>query len=87
MNRLRLRPELDLFMPDIKSVILSNCRDKWQKVARVVWRSHNELSLPDDDESYALVEQELKALVGEGALEIAGDLSRWRDSEVRLVKY
>lgn len=72
-------------MSNIRSVILSNCHEKWLKVARVVWRVHMELSLPDDDDGYALVENELKHMVDDGILEVVGDLSNWRQSEVRRI--
>jgi hypothetical protein len=73
-------------MYNVKSAILRNCRCQWRKVARVVWLTHNELSFPDSGASYDIVEQELKTMVDGGVLEIAGDLSNWRYSEVRLAK-
>ena len=71
-------------MADIQQVILGHCRSKWLKVARIVWFTHNELSLPDDDQSYAMVEREIRSMIDSGLLESSGNLSNWRESEVRL---
>lgn len=71
-------------MEDIKEAILSNCRPKWLKVARVIYDTRVQLALPDNDESDDLIAQQLTDLVEKGELNAAGDLSNWRASEVRL---
>jgi hypothetical protein len=65
-------------------VILRNCRPEWLKVARVIWSAHRDLGLPDDEAGYAAVADELSRLVELGELEVAGNPSNWRGSEVRL---
>lgn len=64
--------------------VLRNCRPTWLKVARVIASAHNELGLPDDEAGYALVESELLRLIELEELEVAGNPSNWRHSEVRL---
>ena len=71
-------------MPPISEAILANCQATWLKVARIVAFTHKDLGLPDDDETYDTVALELAKLVETGRLEAVGDLSNWRESEVRL---
>lgn len=71
-------------MNDVQKAILNNCQSKWLKVVRVLYMTREQLSLPDNDESYDLIAQQLARLVDDGAVEAVGDLSNWRRSEVRL---
>jgi hypothetical protein len=71
-------------MPSLSEAILSNCQPTWLKVARVVASTHRDLGLPDDEVAYDAVALELARLVETGTLEAVGDLSNWRESEVRL---
>jgi hypothetical protein len=71
-------------MPSMSEAILGNCRSTWLKVARVVALAHGDLGLPDDEATYNSVALELTRLVETGRLEAVGDLSDWRNSEVRL---
>jgi hypothetical protein len=71
-------------MDDVRKAILSNCQSKWLKVARVIYMARQQLSLPDNDESYDLVAEQLTRLLEDRELEGIGDLSNWRHSEVRL---
>lgn len=71
-------------MPSISEAILGNCQPTWLKVARVVAFAHGDLGLPDDEATYDSVALELTKLVETGRLEAVGDLSDWRNSEVRL---
>lgn len=71
-------------MPTISEAILNNCRPTWLKVARVVVFAHRDSGLPDDEAALESVALELKKLIEAGTLEAVGDLSKWRESEVRL---
>jgi hypothetical protein len=71
-------------MPSIPKAILGNCRPTWLKVARVVAFTHRDLGSPDDEAAYDAIALELAKLVETGMLEAVGDLSNWRESEVRL---
>ena len=71
-------------IPTISDVILDNCRPTWLKVARVVAFAHRDAGLPDDKAALDSVALKLKKLVEAGTLEAVGDLSNWRESEVRL---
>jgi hypothetical protein len=73
-------------MPLISEAILRNCKPTWLKVARVIVFTHRDLGLPDDEATYDSVALELAKLVETGTLEAVGDLSNWRESEVRLAK-
>lgn len=71
-------------MTNIQEAIVNNCREKWLKTAWVIYAARDQLSLPDENESYDLIEHQLMELVQKGELLAAGDLSDWRASEVRL---
>ncbi len=71
-------------MPTISDAILQNCRSTWLKVARVLRTTHEDLGLPDDDAAFNSIALELEKLVEAGTLEAAGELSKWRESEVRI---
>ena len=71
-------------MPSISEAILDNCRPTWLKVARVVAFAHRDSGLPDDEAALETVALELEKLVKTGTLEAVGDISNWRESEVRL---
>lgn len=71
-------------MPSISEAILNNCRPTWLKVARVIAVAHRDSGLPDDETALDSVALELRKLVETGTLEAVGDLSNWRESEVRL---
>lgn len=70
--------------PTISKAILDNCRPTWLKVARVVAYAHRDFGLPDNEAALDSVALELEKLVATGTLEAVGDLSNWRESEVRL---
>ena len=73
-------------MTSISEAILSNCRPTWLKVARVVAFAHRDLGLSDDEATYESLALELTTLVEAGRLEAVGDLSDWRNSEVRIAQ-
>lgn len=69
----------------IDDELLSNCRDRWRKVAMIVGMTMSGDS-PTIHENCPDVfySQRIKALVDKGMLESRGDLARMRYSEVRL---
>jgi hypothetical protein len=69
---------------DIDAIVLSAMKPQWQKVERVVALSSKrceEFGLSISDEVLAA---RIRALAESGRLEGAGDLRKWRHSEVRL---
>jgi hypothetical protein len=69
---------------DIDAVVLSAMKPRWQKVAMVVARSLKrceEFGLSISGEVSAA---RIRALADSGRFESAGDLRKWRHSEVRL---
>jgi hypothetical protein len=69
---------------EIDAAILSVASERWQKVAMVI-----ELVAPPGESNhgdYDQVAERILALVEQGQLESAGDVMRWRHSEVRLKK-
>lgn len=69
---------------DIDAIVLSAMKSRWQKVAMVVARSLErceELGFSISDEVLAA---RTGALADSGRIEGAGDLRKWRHSEVRL---
>jgi len=73
-------------MDELQKAILNNCRSNWRKQALVISLAHEQLSLPDGDESYDLLAHQVLKLVDDGKLEAVGNLSNWRGSEVRLTE-
>lgn len=71
-------------MSPTAEAILKQCRADWLKAGTVLFRARDELELPDDEASYALLALELTRLVEGGRVEAAGDPAIWRRSEVRL---
>ena len=69
---------------DIDAAILSVASDKWQKVAMIIAKVAPPRESSDSD--YDQVAERIIALVDNGQLESAGDVTRWRHSEVRLKK-
>ena len=70
-------------MSDVREAILDSCLQQYCKVAMVIARASEQLG-NNDDETYELVGQEIAKLVKEGRLQLVGDLSQRRHSEVRL---
>ena len=70
-------------MSPLRKAILKSCRFHYCKVAMVIGRTSQELG---DDRSGFLEEvaDEIAILVGEGVLHSRGDITKWRDSEVRI---
>jgi Protein of unknown function len=69
---------------DVDAIVLSATKPQWQKVEMVVVRSLKrceELGLSISDEVLAA---RIRALADSGRFEGAGDLRKWRHSEVRL---
>ena len=56
----------------------------WRKVAMVIVRVTERLGLPDGPAGYDLVCKRIPVLVGNGKLVAQGDISLWRNSELRL---
>lgn len=75
---------------DIDDIIFSELNRQWRKVARVVGQAFNrceELGLPLPREGrYEIFGARLQELAEKDRIEGAGDLRKWRHSEVRLKK-
>jgi hypothetical protein len=65
--------------------ILFFTRVEWLKVARVLGDVRRDYSGKGNEISDATLQARLRALIDDGRLEGAGDVSRWRHSEVRRV--
>ncbi len=69
---------------DLDSIIFSFLRPRWQKTAKILgdaFKRCETLALPVDLQVLAA---RLEALADANRLEVAGDLRKWRYSEVRL---
>jgi hypothetical protein len=69
---------------EIEDAIIASADRRFLKVARVVTTAADKLGLPDSTDGYKIVADRLYVLVEEGRLVAAGDVTRWRHSEVRL---
>jgi hypothetical protein len=83
----------------IDAAILSVTSARWLKVARIIAHSEkllagkvlginanpqNEEEVAESEKGLLAIERRIQALVDDGRLEGAGNLSNWRHSEVRL---
>jgi Protein of unknown function len=64
-------------------LILSLARERWLKVARIIGQVSERTGEKTKPDATAM---RIRALVDNGKLEVKGDLSRWRYSEVRLAQ-
>jgi hypothetical protein len=71
---------------EIDNAILAVAQTSWRKVAMIIVKAAKSLGpdLPDGDVGDDMVAERIEALVGAGRLVSQGDISRWRQSEVRL---
>jgi len=65
---------------EIDSLLLAQVREHWLKTAFVISKAMDAFDKWDEDR----VTQRMKTLVEEGKIESAGDIRKWRFSEVRL---
>jgi len=65
---------------ELDARLLSHALPEWQKVAMLVSQTIRDFENWDEERLTARI----RALVDEGKLEAAGNLHRWRFSEVRL---
>ena len=68
----------------IDDYILEACTKRFMKVARIIVDVSNKLGQPQHDDNGLVFEKRIRSLIEAGKLECAGDLSRWRFSEIRL---
>ena len=69
----------------IDGLILSACSKNFLKVARIIGDVCTTLGEIPYDDNGPIIEKRIRALIEQGKLEGAGDLSRWRESEIRLL--
>lgn len=67
----------------IDDALLTAIGGRWRKVAMVIVKAADHLGWKSDEELDRIAER-LRALVAEARFEAQGDLSLWRESEVRL---
>jgi hypothetical protein len=68
----------------LDQLILSVAKSKWQKVAMVIIKAHKIAERTDFKTSDGALASRISAMCTDGRLELQGNLSRWRHSEVRL---
>jgi Protein of unknown function len=72
---------------DIDRMLLSFCEKRWLKVARIIGKTMEVLERRGVEMDGGVADQmdaRMAALVGSGQLEAAGNIKKWRYSEVRL---
>ncbi len=70
---------------EIDEAILAVVEPSWKKMAMIIVRVSNRLpDLPQEEASYDIIAQRIGVLVDKGRLLAAGDISRWRFSEIKL---
>jgi hypothetical protein len=70
---------------EIDAAIMNSVSESWSKVAMVIVRTEEALGqiVPDREEGLRVIANRIECLVGSGRLVSQGDLSKWRNSEVR----
>lgn len=68
----------------LDQLILTAAKPKWQKVAMVIIKAQKIAEKTDFKTSDGALAARISALCTDGRLELQGNLSRWRHSEVRL---
>ena len=68
----------------IDNAILACAQPRWQKVARMVIKGMEKLSVAYPECTYTILAERIATLAAQGKLEFQGDLSYMRFSEVRL---
>lgn len=69
---------------DIDALILLFAREQWRKVAMIISIVLDESGRRAIDVDEHAVAERIRALVDQGQLEVQGNLSDWRHSEVKL---
>ena len=69
----------------IDDAILAASEPRWTKVALVIVRTAKRfpMDLPDGDAGCQMIADRIGALVRDGRLTAQGDITRWRESEVK----
>lgn len=69
----------------IDDAILAATEPRWTKVAMVIVRAADcfATDLPDGDSGCQIIADRISTLVRDGRLDAQGDITQWRNSEVR----
>lgn len=69
---------------NIDEFIVAETSSSWRKTAMIIARAMTSSELPASDKLEAdVIADRIMALVAKGILEVAGDISDWRHSEIR----
>ncbi|CDX25966.1 conserved hypothetical protein [Mesorhizobium sp. ORS 3324] len=69
---------------NIDRIIMQMVMDRWQKTAMVLAKTEDALRKTGEMVSWDDIAERLEALDARGDIESQGDLTLWRNSEVRL---
>ena len=69
---------------DIDATIMQMVVERWQKTAMIIMKSDEVLRKAGVKASYEEIAERIAVLASQGDIENQGDLSLWRNSEVRL---
>ena len=72
---------------DLDEFILNAAGENWRKVAMVIAMALTDpgLEFPETDDDETLIANRIEALILQEALEVRGDPSKWRFSEIRRI--
>jgi len=68
----------------VQEMVLRECSDRWQKVARLVGNLLDEFSRRYPHLPFAYLQATMQRLEDDGEVELAGDVWAMRHSEIRL---
>jgi len=69
---------------NIDTTILQMVMQRWQKTAMVIAKTDEALRKTGEEVSWDDIAERIESLDAHGAIESQGDLTLWRNSEVRL---
>ncbi|BCH06700.1 hypothetical protein MesoLj131c_09580 [Mesorhizobium sp. 131-3-5] len=69
---------------DIDATIMQMVVERWQKTAMIIAKSEEALRKAGVEATWEEIAERIAVLASQGDIENQGDLSLWRNSEVRL---
>lgn len=70
----------------LEGMILAVCRNEWQKVAVVISKVFDAPDFDKEKNTAAEIAERIYIMVDSGKLDVQGNMRRWRDGVVRLLK-
>lgn len=73
-------------LTEIDAAIIRSTETRWMKTAMIIARADKVLRAANVDVDFEAIGKRVAALAASGQIEVAGDIMKWRHSEVRLAQ-